>query len=346
MKKSLLIFASLYGSVASAQITITQSDFITVGKTIYQAIDSNATIMIGSAGANRTWNFSSLASDSKDTIDVVTPGSTPYASNFPGANLAGSSHGDQGDLYFYLNLSASAFQLDGAAAPGLLIDFNPNETVTTLPATYGTNFTNNFGMKTDILYTSFPGYDSLRIKSTTSKTSSYDAYGSLTLAMGTYNTIRLAETRITTDSLFLHATGPFPPAGWFFAQESKDTTYRYAWYANNVGYTLVQIDSNRTDGKTVSFLLAEPLSIVAASEVKTAEVYPNPASEFMNVKYEGASNDMLNIYDLSGSLVRREVLANGANRISLQDIAAGMYIYNVTTQQGEITHTGKFSVTK
>ncbi len=346
MKKTLLLSSILcVSAAANAQITLTQADFVTVGKTVIQGTDTSVTAVAGTAGANRTWNFTSLTADQKDTIDVVAPSATPYASSFPGSNLAGYSHGTNGDFYYYLNSSASSFQIDGAAGQGVLVDYTPNEVLTPLSATYGTTFNNTFSYKTDIPYAAFPGYDSIRIKSTTIKSGNYDAYGTVTISMGMYNTIRLAETKYTVDSVFLHSTGPFPPAGWSFAQETKDTTFSYSWYANNVGYTLVKIDSNRVDGKSATFLLAEPLS-VSSVQLKEAGFYPNPATGFIQVNYSGASNDLLTVYDVAGNLVKSEVLSNGMNRVDIQALSAGMYIYTISGKEGTMINTGKFSVIK
>ena len=75
---------------SSAQITITDSDLISVGDIIEQVddISPNSTINVGTAGANKFWDFSSLQIVGSYTQECISPSSTPYSVVYPNSNVA------------------------------------------------------------------------------------------------------------------------------------------------------------------------------------------------------------------------------------------------------------------
>src|ERR1051326_3099027 len=58
----------------------------------------------GNSGANVTWNFSSLSSTGTSTLTWIDPATTPYNSNFTGANLANGT--GSSDAYYTANSSS------------------------------------------------------------------------------------------------------------------------------------------------------------------------------------------------------------------------------------------------
>lgn len=77
-------------------------------------------------------------------------------------------------------------------------------------------------------------------------------------------------------------------------------------------------------------------------------VYPNPVETTLNFVFAAESTGMVNIVmtDMYGRLVaeQQNEISVGANRIRIpvQDLAAGMYIYYLKNEAGEVTHKGKF----
>jgi len=68
----------------------------------------------GAAGANVTWNFSTLTSTYAVTNTFSLPSATPYASTFPTANLASLiSDGGTSPYYSYYIVNSNVFSIDG-----------------------------------------------------------------------------------------------------------------------------------------------------------------------------------------------------------------------------------------
>src|SRR6188768_1501296 len=108
MKKIFTLIALLITVGAIAQPTVNSSTYPAPGTTlVYTEVNATA-LSEGSGGANQSWNFSNLtATGMTSTTSYVTASSTPYASSFPGSNLAASTpDGSGGFLYSYYTHSA------------------------------------------------------------------------------------------------------------------------------------------------------------------------------------------------------------------------------------------------
>ncbi|MCL2649758.1 MAG: discoidin domain-containing protein [Candidatus Azobacteroides sp.] len=55
-------------------------------------------------------------------------------------------------------------------------------------------------------------------------------------------------------------------------------------------------------------------------------IYPNPAAEFVNIRSSYTDNALVEIYSVSGTLVKKESLISGSGRLDLSDVNPGMYL--------------------
>ncbi len=103
------------------------------------------------------------------------------------------------------------------------------------------------------------------------------------------------------------------------------------WYAG--GFTGGPMPS-----LTLQFFTADEVGLTNAEKLIAATVYPNPATDIVNVvvdNYEGAAT--LTVTDLAGKIVISNevtVSANGAISINTSDLTAGMYIVNMKLANG------------
>lgn len=91
-----------------------------------------------------------------------------------------------------------------------------------------------------------------------------------------------------------------------------------------------------------------PIGINEQSFVSGGNFYPNPMTDHAEIRIEGAplDNANLEIYDLSGKLVRTDAGING-NVIAFERLAlaSGTYMYRVV-QDGNVTTQGKMVITE
>lgn len=234
MKKHLFFFTLALCSTLSitAQITFTAADFPNIGET-YVTIecDVNASISIGQAGANQTYDFSSLVGIDSIGNTFVDPASTPGASAFPSATIATSGL-DENEGFLYLQESATeivtlGFYVDvseDGSGEFLASIYNPTQKIIEFPTTFNTSYTDNDALSFTVEDDS--GFaDSIRNTNTTVREVLFDAYGTVITPDGTYACLRERTYSSTLTSTEALVNGIWVPIQSF---EFVDTSY--AWY--------------------------------------------------------------------------------------------------------------------
>ncbi|WP_167286385.1 fibronectin type III domain-containing protein [Paraflavitalea devenefica] len=80
---------------------------------------------------------------------------------------------------------------------------------------------------------------------------------------------------------------------------------------------------------------------------KSIDIYPNPASQFIVVyNYVPEQGRRIELIDLNGRVVKRQVATNLATRVSLDDLSNGLYILKVTDAKGKTIRVEKMVVQK
>ena len=100
--------------------------------------------------------------------------------------------------------------------------------------------------------------------------------------------------------------------------QSTNDTYFYFIKTDSTGSLITGTNGN----------LSNPLSI---------EIYPNPSRDFVNVNISNAAADPnchVELMDVCGSLLKQEDIIRQQNRISIQNIAWGIYYLRITDSRG------------
>lgn len=68
-------------------------------------------------------------------------------------------------------------------------------------------------------------------------------------------------------------------------------------------------------------------------------IYPNPASEFINVNSNNQSleNAQIKIHNTLGILCKTQIIKSNQDRIDLQNLATGIYLIKLETKEGTVT---------
>ena len=72
-------------------------------------------------------------------------------------------------------------------------------------------------------------------------------------------------------------------------------------------------------------------------------VYPNPTTEYINIKLEEMSEMKLMMYltDLTGRMIEARTLYSIETRLEFNSIAPGKYILNITSEDGKVNESFK-----
>ena len=156
---------------------------------------------------------------------------------------------------------------------------------------------------------------------------------------------RFEEIKHQTDSIFGYISG----FGWTFAQETIDSTKKYTWWANSVGFPLVETTMDWTTGNVsrATWLQALPVTGIyeytGATEVNT---YPNPAQNELNIMLNSAEVARVEIFDIAGRYLKKVEVTGDLTSININDYSNGMYIYQVIGKNNSLLNKGKFTVAK
>jgi hypothetical protein len=78
-----------------------------------------------------------------------------------------------------------------------------------------------------------------------------------------------------------------------------------------------------------------PIAVNAIESEISAKVYPNPANDLIYIELETTDlNIDFQIRDLSGKLIRQNLLQNTVNSISLDELSAGLYFVELRNEKG------------
>ena len=339
---SLLIFFAFGISGLWAQPTLTNAYFPDIGELVTSSVssDSNA-VSEGAAGANISWNFSSLlpAPGSSFTTNFQTPTGTPYEPFFPTSNICGVNFVPEA-IYGYYQKTSTEFNYLGLATMDFSIVYNNPQTLMRAPLSFNGSFTDVFWGSIDASGFLFNIYGESESK--------YDAYGTLILPIGTYNNaIRVksvTENRDTADFGGL-------------LNISNTTTTSYEWYAASLPGPLASIAY--TEGisislvpgfppmeeeiplsKSISFITDFLSGVVEAPQLNGIDMAfrgANPVADVLALDMVSATAGetlQLQVYSRNGQLVSTQnITSNGATLsidVNVTDCSPGMYFVSIT----------------
>ena len=382
MKKLFILTCSFSALISQAQITLNQSDFGSPGDVFYQATDETVVeLNVGMASATaQNWNFSTLTIDQFDTLNFVTPANAPGGGDFPNASVALLT--GPNTALFFNNTSGSVQVLGngaGAGGFGFSAPFNPPFNLLTYPTTYGANssqnysfdITNYIGLDTTadvpIVGTLVIQLDSIRIKREGQVNINFDAFGNLTLPIGTFSSLRALNVQTNNDSTFAYLLQPVSiplfninlTAGWnvitndiaaaisvvapgIFVGNTTGVTVEksYDWFTNNKDYLIcsIRVDSATAMIPQSARYLSDPifLSNPEMELIDGGYVYPNPAGHL--ISFSGLPQGFTGVAvmtDMSGRVMQKtSILANAP--ISIEDLPSGLYAVSVMSQDGKV----------
>jgi FlgD Ig-like domain len=363
--KKLLLFILLSGTAVFAQIQITSADVANIlapGKAWVETANDtpNVSMNVGSAsGTSQAWIVPNITW--KDTITAVniTPSSSPYSSDFPGAThcqyFSGIVEGIPAMAYDYYLLNNSALFSLGTAAHVKFLSIDTilvlKDTVMqfSLPVTYGTS--------KQISSDTIDFFGSTFI---TTVTQSVDAFGNISMPFGTFPALRITENTIdkTYQNGNLVAQTSSPSFTWVTTagifQADIDTASGASGTVTLTSASLVQF--------TNAPLAVNDQGISAPSAFMLYQNYPNPFNPSTKIRYTipasiaGGSNNLvtLKIYDMLGNEIA--TLVNGekpagtyevefsAKSRNGADLPSGVYFYRLTA--GSFVQTQKMILLK
>jgi hypothetical protein len=93
---------------------------------------------------------------------------------------------------------------------------------------------------------------------------------------------------------------------------------------------------------TKLLLATASLSVPAFSSTNpTADVYPTPANDMLTIDIYQADAATFVLTDVTGNVVKKAVVTKNSAHVDISNLAAGLYIYQLTGNEGAVIKTGK-----
>jgi len=362
MKYLITIFL-LFSFTSFAQISITSADLnaeYSPGTTTTVKTDTAATTMdIGQLGAT-SWDFSFLISNPGLEINstAVDPATTPYAGDFPGANLGTRTIipilGDTTEFYSYFSLNGT-FDFHGTVGKTeISVDTTwvitttniPPEISATLPYTFN-SIVDYSGTQT--IVTEINGTVVNTVNQTIVTHREVDAYGPMTMPGGlVYDALRVRIDEITINNILpppfnydRHISYDFITKVGAFVNVPSDTT------KPNTGF----IANTASIAWAGPFVADVKVGETIPGDYKLSQNYPNPFNPSTSIEYSIPSESFveLKVYDVLGNEVAtlvNEERSAGVYRadFSGNSLASGLYIARITA--GNYTSSIKMTFMK
>lgn len=305
--------------------TLSVTDLPSVGSGWIMGNDTLYSQTIPSGGTGQIWDYSSLNNSFPDTLGFISVSGTPFTASFPTSNLAGLDLSTT--TYSYFTANNTGLYFDGIANSSNTFAFNPSRLYFPVPFSYSNTRSTFSRIQIDTVLQG----NNVRV---TSRTNSYfeaDGTGTLILPSGTYtNVLRIKETALTYDSIFINVAGFYVP---FSNAASQVSSFNFMHPGNSVVLIMsLDGDSLGTMANKSRYYTGVSVNGISTAENRSGmNLFPNPANDFINLTISQINNaSTVEIYNTNGQLVKtcshREI-ENGI--ISTNGMKNGNYIYSV-----------------
>lgn len=297
-KQFLLIILVTISNLVWTQPVITNAEDFDIGTVLkFQKCDPTS-VSAGNAGANQTWDFTSLITLSDTSTEwILDPSSTTHGSLFPTSNMVVKVSNGQ---FTYVDKTVNENNAVGFIDTTSTYppSYYPNPMLLAKrPLNYGTIVTDTFTLSGS------PALGTV--------TFDPDAYGTLILPNGTYNNV-----------LRVKISQVHP---WF-------TYIVYVWFDGITKSALLKIDNQ----PNVEYLLSETLvGITEIKKQKTFNFYPNPTRN--QLLFESEVIGELIITNNNGQVINKISIKDKQTIISVVNFITGVYHLTFTTENSTTT---------
>lgn len=331
----ILISFLVIAKIVAAQITITQADMPHAGNNyINTGLLADVLLDPTESGPNHVWDFQQLIPlvSSTDTFTNLTGLPAIYQLLFFGANLSdkvGSSLAfDQlmlEDVYTVFKGTSNTFEQYGFAGTfagiPIPIVYNQKDVIYRFPLQYG-NVDSSFSGFTFFL----PGL--IFISQDRKRVNVTDGWGTVSTPAGTYQALRVTSTLTDVDSVFLDTLNN--------GSKLELKSYEYKWLAQGTGLPVLQINAQDVLGTPVitqiTYLdtaLHTGISSPPLVKGHLANIYPNPAANWLQIQQTENMPIKISVRNLSGQIILNCNLEQSISFIDVSAWSNGIYFLNM-----------------
>lgn len=124
----------------------------------------------------------------------------------------------------------------------------------------------------------------------------------------------------------------------------KNTFYTHFWANGNEGdytirYTFFEADNESNENYVdITYRAKKTVSIKNNEAAVSVKVYPNPATDFINIEYNALEDGKISLFDITGKKITEQVLkaSNKISQLEISQLNSGIYFYTVVSNNKTI----------
>jgi len=335
MRKILLFSSVIISGAFNAQVTLTQANHAPANGETYSMLPSTSIISgPGASGASVMWNFATITlTSTANAYTASTNANTSFTpANVVVANSTESSYylSSSNDLKYYGgNQTLSGFPVTLTyTSPAIYAKY---------PMTITTTSSNPIGG-------SISGGGSGSF--TGNSTAVANGQGTLMLPGKTYtNVLRVLATQTINFAIpaFLISNGVLNQDVYNFYVPGKKNPVLSIIVSTVVAPPIAAAPSTNTVILVASDYLVTGLN-ENTSNITDLLVYPNPATNFINLTTQSNDAKTVVVYDLTGKKLDTQNFSNKLATIKTTNLLSGIYFYEIKDNANQTLKSGKFSV--
>ncbi len=338
MKKLLTSLSLLaLANVLLAQITVQRTDFSSIGDVFYTLTDPNVANLTPGGTGSQTWDFTSLAIANLDTINFEDPANMTFGTMFPDANL-GFSSASLGEVYLDISTDSMvnvgvALDVLGNGAP-FPFRMKPAQKIIEFPANLNDQYLVTTVVDTAIDTSILGIIDSVKIILTITSQREIDAYGTIDLPSGSYNTLRMKNVEATRQEIYLRNI----LLGWPSTPDvlTEDTLWQYQWMAKNEGFYVCEAEADSA-GNIIRASYKAGAQVLGILDQQSNASCNGDCDGTATIKAFGGTGDYAYQWDAN---------AGSGTATSVSNLCAGVYYYTITDNQNGSTFTDSVVITE
>ena len=324
MRQLLATYFIIQCIIIHSQVTISSSDMVSGSDTVMVSVVTDfQNINYSTAGANVTWDFSSVQIESQRIDTFYNPSTlsfvyqlifnSPFNPNYNSSYYQKESNSiiPSSGLPFtvsnpisFSKLSSNKLEFVGFGADingtPIPIQADTIDLVYQLPMTYQDNWVSNAYFFVDVN----PIYNA-KFKRYQERVSEVDGHGTVITAYGSFSCIRVKASLTYVDSVFVDLLGT--GGSWFALPPTSEV--EYVWWATGQKIPVFSLIASTTTGTEIisSVEFKDNLIDVTGLENYTTssfKLYPNPARQFITIELENLTGiESIECYAADGKLI-------------------------------------------
>jgi hypothetical protein len=262
----------------------------------------------GSAGANQTWNFSTLGTGLAMTDSIVQPYTTTYGSSYPSANKSFT----YSSYFYYYFTNNDSIIYHGGEGGSWSITFSDPQKILSYPFSYDSTFVDTYSGLSNSAGTLTTNVGTITVTG--------DGYGTLQLPYGNItNVLRVKTVKDQANTT------------------SGNTTYvtltSYQWYLPGIHRPVLSLTYNSGTYSTMYISQSDFVGIENIREyINDISFYPNPAID--NLTIETPAQAIIEILNTEGQILKSFNTNDKTTTIDISGLTSGMYFVKAKMENG------------